>query len=160
MDESKSPRREKVVGAATHRTGTHRAAVKPHKVTPSVNVAQVISDYLATLKRGSLTQTYAGATLTKNAALIRTGFAISSQDELYLLTDPTGTGKAGILLSTSGVHLADGRGHTTHATWKEFQSTKVSCQCGTIIIGQSSVSTRDAQALASLLQHIQGKLGK
>ncbi len=157
MEQGKQ-RRVKVVDGATHRTGTLRAAVKPHKVSASPSVKQIIGDYVGGLKAGSLSQTYAGDTLTKNASRLRSNFGLAANDELYLLTDPTATGRAGMLLSASGIHLADGRGSTATVAWKDLRSCKIGVQNGMLVIGQSGVSTRDAKTLAALLQHIQAKL--
>lgn len=156
--QDKQARRIKVTGDAAHKTGTKRAAIKPHKRTSETNVKQVIADYMASLKAVSLSQTYYGSTITKNAATLRTAFGLAADDEPYLLADPTGTGRAGMLLSASGLHLADGRGGTALIAWKDLPSRKIACQRTTLAIGQSSIATRDAQVLAGLLQTIQGKL--
>lgn len=156
--EQNSQRRVKVTDGAIHRTGTLRAAVKPHKVSASPNVQQLINSYLQSLKSGSLSQTYTGNTLTKNASRLRANFGLAANDELYLFTDPTATGKAGMLLSTSGIHLADGRGNTATVAWKDLHGCKIGYQNGMLVIGQSGVTTRDAKTLAALLQSIQGKL--
>lgn len=151
-------RRVKVTGAAAHRTGERRAAVKPHKKTTALNYKEIITTYLGGLRAGSFVQSYAGDTLVRNGAAIRKGFGLAADDELILLTDPTATGRAGVLLSTSGVHLADGRGGTASIAWKDLKSCKIGVQRNAVVIGQSSIQTKDAQALASLLQHVQSKI--
>ena len=158
--EERQERRVKVTGAATHRTGERRAAVKPHKRESATNVRQVIEDYLGGLKKGTLTQTYTAATLAKNAGTIRAGFGLGSTDELYLLTDPTGTGKAGMLLCSAGVCLADGRGGKVTVKWAELPGCAVGCQRGMLVIGQSGVVTADAKTLADLLKTVQKKLAQ
>lgn len=166
-DDDKQPRRVKVTGAAAHRTGERRAAIKPHKSTGSTSsasapsapsVSQIIADYLGKLRAGSLSQTFTGETLVKNATLIRSAFGLAANDELYLLTDPTKSGKAGLLLSSSGLSVADGRGGTGNVAWKDFGSLSISAQRGAVIIGQTGITTSDAQAIAGLLQQIQAKL--
>lgn len=157
MEQDKGQRRVKVVGGATHRVGTQRAAIKPHK-RAEANVGKIVSDYLAGLRKGSLAQTYTGDTLAKNDRLLRSSFGLSASDEMYLLCDPTGTGKAGMLLAASGVHLADGRGGASTISWKDFKSSTVAYQRGMLVVGQSGISTRDAQSLVSLLKQIQSKL--
>lgn len=147
-------RRVKVTDGAKHRVGTVRAAVKPHKVA-TTNAKQVIADYLKGLGKSGLSQTYTGDTLTKNAKLIRTSFGIGGTEELYLLCDPSGTGKVGLLLSASGVHIADGRGGTIHTPWKDLPKTNVSSQRGMVVLGQTGVKTNDAKALVTLLQKLQ-----
>lgn len=158
MDQDKQPRRVKNVDAQTHRAGTHRAAIKPHKRTISSQVKQVISSYMGSLKTGSLKQTYYGDTITKNAAALRTNFGLAADDEPYLLTDPTGTGRAGMLLSSTGVHLADGRGGTAAIDWKELPGCSIGYQRGMLVIGKGGIASTDGQALVSLLQQIQTKL--
>lgn len=161
MAEDKQGRRVKVTDAsATHRVGTKRAAVKPHKRVSAPDPKQIIAEYLNGLRAGSLKQTYTGDTLVKNAALLRKSFALDANDELYLLMDPTGTGKAGLLLSASGLHVADGRGGTGDVAWSDLSRLQISCQNNAVIIGQTGIQSRDAQAIATLLQQIQTKLAK
>ncbi len=147
-------RRVKVTDGAKHRVGTIRAAVKPHKAA-TTSAKQVIADYLQGLGKGSLQQSYTGDTLNKNAKLIRTSFGVGGAEELYLLCDPTGSGKVGLLLSASGVHTADGRGGASHTPWKDFPKTDVSSQRGMVVIGQTGVKTNDAKVLVTLLQKLQ-----
>lgn len=153
---------KKVTDDAKHRTGTIRAAIKPHKVsnesTTKVDVGKVITTCLSSVKAGTLSQTYTGSTLTKNATLIRSGFGISSTDDLYLLADPTGSGKAGLLLASSAAYVADGRGSVSKIPWKDFKSCKIANQNGMLVVGQAGIMTRDAKTLTSLLQSIQSKL--
>ena len=161
MTEDKQARRVKVTDAsATHRVGTKRAAIKPHKRPSQVSPKQIITDYLGNLDKGTLTQTYTGDTLVRNAALLRRNFALDANDELYLLLDPSGTGKAGMLLSASGLHVADGRGGTGEVSWKDINNCQISYQRGMLVIGQTGISTRDARAVAELLQQIQAKTAK
>ena len=158
-DDKQQPRRVKVTDAAAHRTGARRAAIKPHTRSKDAAAKQVVSDYLAGLKAGALSQTYWGETLTKNAVALRTNFGLAANDELFLLSDPTATGQAGLMLSTSGVHLADGRGGKLGFTWDDFAKITVGYQRGgALLIGQNSIATKDAQALATLLKQIQEKL--
>ena len=83
-DDKQQPRRVKVTDAAAHRTGARRAAIKPHKRSKDAAAKQVVSDYLAGLKAGALSQTYWGETLTKNAVALRTNFGLAANDELFL----------------------------------------------------------------------------
>ena len=154
--DNKQPRRVKVTDATAHRTGTRRAAVKPHKRVSEPNPKQLIADYMGSVTT-RLKNTYYGDTITKNATGLCNNFGIPTSDEPYLLVDPTGTGRAGLLLSSSGVHLADGRGGTAALAWKDQPGTTIACQRGMVVIGQSGVSTSDAQAITALLQQIQAK---
>lgn len=159
MDQDKSPRRvKKVTEDATHRTGSRRAAIKPHKRTTEGTVKQVVAEYTAKLNAARLSQTFWGETLTKNAAALRSNFGLAASDELFLLLDPSKSGRAGMLLSSSGVNLADGRGGTLAIPWKDFATTSVGYQRGMLVIGQSGISSNEGQALVSLLQQIQSKL--
>ena len=99
-------------------------------------------------------------TIAKNAAALCRNFGIDTTDEPYLLVDPTGSARAGMLLSSSGVHLADGRGGTLAITWKDLPGITLACQRGMIVIGQSGVTTSDAQAMTTLLQQIQAKFAQ
>lgn len=158
MEQDKQPKRVKNVDAQTHRAGTHRAAIKPHKRSTASEVKSVISSYMGSVKTGTLKQTYYGDTITKNAAALRINFGLAADDEPYLLTDPTGSGRAGMLLSSTGVHLADGRGGTAAISWKELPSCSVGYQRGMLVIGKGGIASTDGQALVSLLQQIQTKL--
>ena len=153
--DSKQPKRVKVTGEGTHRVGSKRAAIRPHKRVTEPDVKQIIATFMGNLTT-RLTQTYYGDTIAKNAPILRNNFGrLSADDELYLLCDPTGTGKAGMLLGKSGVHLADGQGGTLAISWKDLASAPVSYQGGTLVIGQSGIATRDGKTIASLLQQIQ-----
>ena len=157
MEQDKQPmqRRVKVVDASEHRSGTLRAAVKPHKRPTEPDVKQTIATFMANLKT-RLTQTYYGSTIDKNAAVLRANFGkLAATDELYLLCDPTATGKAGMLLAKSGIHLADGRGGTLAIAWKDLPGQTIAYNRGTLTVGQSGIATNDGQTLASLLKQIQ-----
>lgn len=160
MEQDKQPRRVKVTNATEHRSGTIRAAVKPHKRAAEPNVKQAVATFMGNLKT-RLTQTYYGSTIDKNAPILRSNFGkLAADDELYLLCDPTGTGKAGILLAKSGIHLADGRGGTLAIAWKDLPGQTIAYQRGTLTIGQSGIATTDGQTLASLLTQIQALYAK
>lgn len=160
MEQDKQTRRVKVTGDAAHASGSKRAAIKPHKRTAEVNVKQVIADYIGSLRAAVLSQTYYGTTIAKNAAALRANFGLAADDEPYLLADPSGTGRSGMLLSASGLHLADGRGGTAAIAWKDLPARTIAARQGVLVVGQSSIATRDVQVLAGLLQTIQGKLAK
>lgn len=160
MDQDKQQRHVKVINGGEHRTGVKRAAVKPHKRTTEAEIKQVISAFMGNVRAGSLSQTFYGDTIAKNAAALCANFGIPATDEPYLLLDPTKSGKAGMLLASSGVHLADGRGGTAAISWKELGTSALSYKNGMLVIGQSGVSSRDGQTLLGLLQQIQAKVAK
>ena len=157
-NQDRAPRRVKVKSSETGRTGTRHAAVKPHKRVNEPVAKQVIASYTANLKAGSLNQTTWGTGLTRKASTIRSSFGIAADDELYLLLDPTNTGKAGMLLSATGVHLSDGRGGTLAIAWKDFATISLAYQRNMLIIGQSGIASADGGALLTLLQQIQKQL--
>ena len=159
MDQDKQPRRVKVTEGGTHRTGTRRAAIKPHK-REEASAKQIITTYMNSLKQGSTSQTFWGDTIDKNAAALRANFGLAATDTPHLLLDPTASGRAGMLLSDTGVHLADGRGGKLSYTWKDLAGQTLSYQRNTLAIGQSGITTRDGQALLPLLQQLQTKLAK
>ena len=131
MDQDKQPRRVKVTEGGTHRTGTRRAAIKPHK-REEASAKQIITTYMNSLKQGSTSQTFWGDTIDKNAAALRANFGLAATDVPYLLLDPT-------------AYLA---GQT------------LAYQRNTLAIGQNGITTRDGQALLPLLQQLQTKLAK
>lgn len=157
MSDEKQARRVKNTEATAHRTGTLRAAVKPHKRTPSSAVLQTITDYMSGVQARSLTQTFWGASVDKNAAVLRKNFGLAQDDTPYLFLDATGTGtgKAGMLISESGVRLSDGRGGNVTISWKQLATTTVAYQRGMLVIGQSGVVSTDGKVLAPLLQRLQ-----
>lgn len=158
-DEPQQKRVKVTDSSATHRVGERRAAVKPHKrVTNDVAARQTIDTFLESPEAKGLSQTYWGETLVKNAALLRKSFGLATDDDLYLLSDPTASGKAGMLLAKSGINLADGRGGKVSLTWKDLAETAVAYQRGALLIGQNGITSRDAQALATLLKQIQAKM--
>lgn len=159
MDQDKQPKRVKVVGAEGHRSGERRAAVKPHKRTSGADIKKLINDYLGGLKSARFTQTYWGSTIEKNAAMLRSNFGLQASDEPYLLLDVTGgKAKAGMLMSETGVHLADGRGGTAGFTWKEFATQQLAYQNNMLVIGTSGIQGPDGKQLLPLLQQIQAKV--
>ena len=151
---SKRTRHVKNVNATAHRSGEFRAAVRPQGASASSGVAKLISTYMASAK-ASLSQTTWGSDLTRYASTLRTNFGLAANDTPYLLCDVGGTRKAGMVLSTTGVHIADGRGGTATASWKELAQTSVSYSRGVLSIGSTRMTTNDAQTLAGLLQYLQ-----
>ena len=158
MDQDKSQRRVKTTGAASHRTGTLRAAVKPHKVSSAPNLKQIINDYMNALKAGSTSQTMWGANVEKNAQAIQSIHGLATTDEPYLLLNLSGDGRTSMALTSTGVHVADGRGGTLAITWADLAKTTVAYQRNMLVIGQTGISSSDGKVLAALLQHVQGKL--
>ena len=61
MEQDKQPKRVKNVDAQTHRAGTHRAAIKPHKRSTASTVKSVISSYMGSVKTGTLNEVLAKA---------------------------------------------------------------------------------------------------
>lgn len=156
-----SPQRKvKVTGAAAHRVGAHRAAIKPHKRETGPDYKQIINDYLNGLRAGSTQQTMWGENVEKNAQAIRSLYGLAENDEPYLLLNLSGDGRTGMTLSSTGIHLADGRGGSATITWADLAKTSVGYQRGMLVIGQSGITSTDAQVLAALLQQIQQKIAQ
>lgn len=159
MDQDRQQRRVKVTDATAHRAGTKRAAIKPHKRTTAESVKQIVSTYTSSLKQGSVTQTYWGTTLDANAVVLRKNFGLAAGEDLYLLLDASsGRGQAGLLLSATGVHLADGRGGSYGLGWQELAGAPISYKNGTLTVGQAGIASRDGQIVATLLQQIKNKI--
>lgn len=174
MDQDSQQRRVKNVNGTAHRSGVKRAAVKPGEsvgagaATPHPAAAssakpspkQLIAAFMGTVNPASLSQVMYGANVDKNAAVLAQLYGLGAGDEPYLLVDitPNHTGRAGMLLSESGIHLADGRGGTMALAWSDLPHTQLSYQRGMLVIGQAGISTRDAQTLLALLQQIQSSL--
>ena len=160
MAEENQQRRVKATGEATHRKGTLRGAVKPHKRVTEVNISEIVSTYTSSLRQGSTSQCFWGNTVAKNAAGLRTNFGLASDDEPYFILDVSGkgTGNMGLLVSKQGAHLADGKGNSVHFTWKEFDSAKLNYRRGALIIGQNKLTSPDAQVVYGLLQQIQAMI--
>lgn len=161
MEQDKQTKRVKSTEGSTHRKGTLRAAVKPHKRTTDPVAKQVINEYMGSLKT-RLSQTTWGTSLTKNASALCSNFGLEASDEPYLLLDVTSgrTGKAGMLLSKTGVHIADGRGGTAAVAWKDLPNCKIAYQRNMLVIGQTGITSQDGQVLATLLQKIQTKVAQ
>ncbi|MDO5119101.1 MAG: hypothetical protein Q4D48_03355 [Coriobacteriales bacterium] len=162
MAEEKQGKRVKVTSGATHQTGVKRAAVKPHKRVTEPNTKQLILDYMNGLKPGSTTQTYWGEAVDKAADALRKIYGLAANDDPYLVLDLTGKGTAqsGMTLSTSGIHICDGRGGSMAITWKELAGLAIAFQRNMLVIGQTGINSRDSQVLTGLLQHVQAKLAK
>ena len=161
MEQDNQPKRVKNTEGGAHRSGTFRGAVKPHKRTTEPNVKQVINDFMGGLNV-RLTQTVWGTSLTKSAAILQANFGLAANDEPYLLLDvtPARNGKAGMLLSTTGVHIADGRGGTAAVSWKDLSNCNVAYRNNMLVIGQTGITSRDGQILATLLQQIKSKVSQ
>ena len=160
MAEETPQRKVKATGAAAHRVGAHRAAIKPHKRATGPDYKQIINDFMNSLRSGSTRQTMWGDDVVKNAQAIRSIYGLAENDEPYLLLNLSGDGRTGMTLSSTGIHLADGRGGSAAITWAELAKTTVGYQRGMLVIGQTGVTSTDAQVLAALLQQIQTKIGQ
>lgn len=160
MPEDKQ-RHVKNTGAGAHRGGTLRNAIKPHKRTAEPDIKRAIADYTSGIRAGSVSQTYWGATVDKNAAALRANFGLSSDDEPYLLLDASGgKGNAGMLLSRTGVHLSDGRKGRASISWGDFATASIGIQRGMLVIGQNGIVSNDAQVVLGLLQQLQATISK
>ena len=157
--QDKKARRVKNVNATGHRSGTLRGAVKPQQRTSETGPEQLVTTYMSSVRAGSLKQTIWGANVTKYASTLRKNFGLASNDTPFLLCDLTGTCKAGVVLSTTGIHIADGRGGTAAIPWKDLPKTNVSAQSGMLVIGSVRIVTSDAATLAALLQHVKKNIG-
>ena len=113
---------------------------------------------MGALQPGITSQTTWGTALTSKAATLRTNFGLPSSDTPYLLLDLDGKARSGMVLSTTGVYLADGRGGKMAITWDQLKQLKVAYQNNMLIIGQSGITSKDSKPLAVLLQQIQNKL--
>ena len=91
---------------------------------------------------------------------IRSLYGLAENDEPYLLLNLSGDGRTGMTLSSTGIHLADGRGGSATITWADLAKTSVGYQRGMLVIGQSGITSTDAQVLAALLQQIQQKIAQ
>lgn len=152
-------RRVKVKSSETGRTGVKRAAIKPHKRVEDNSIPkQVIEAFMGALQPGITSQTTWGTALASKAATLRTNFGLPSSDTPYLLLDLDGKARSGMVLSTTGVYLADGRGGKMAITWDQLKQLKVTYQNNMLIIGQSGITSKDNKPLAVLLQQIQNKL--
>jgi len=161
MPEDNKHRKVKTIGTATHRTGTLRAAVKPQSRSAEPNVAQIITNHMAAVRPASVPQTFWGTTITKNAAVLRANFRLVTTDEPYLLLDASnGSGKAGMLLSKTGVHFGNGRGSVSSIAWKDLPKQTVEYRQGTLVVGTNGIVAGDGKILVSLLQQIQAAYAK
>lgn len=159
MTDESGKRRKKVTGDATHRTGTIRAAVKPGVTVGKKSVSKVISEYIESKGAKVFTHSYWGDTLAASAKALRTEFQLPANEELYLFTKLQGAAQtAGVLLSSSGFHLLDGKGGFADATWETFADCVISFSRGTLVIGQLGITSHDSEALAELLQTIKTTL--
>ena len=146
-------RRAKNVNATAHRSGEFRAAVKPQGAG-ATGVEKLIATYMG--KAGAnLSQTTWGPSVSKLASALRTNFGLAAGDTPYLLCDVAGTRKAGLVISSTGVHIADGRGGKASVLWRELARTSVSAARGSLNIGSVRIVTADASTLAGLLQYLQ-----
>ena len=158
-NQERAARRVKVKSSETGRTGTKRAAIKPHKRVEDNSIPkQVIEAFMGALQPGVVSQTTWGSNLSAKAATLRTNFSLATSEEPYRLLDLDGKAKSGMVLGTNGIHLADGRGGTMAITWDQLKTMQVNYQNNMLVIGQSGISSKDSKAMAVLLQQIQKKL--
>ena len=152
-------RRKKVTDDAEHRTGTLRAAVKPGVTVGKKSVSKVISDYIEAKGAKTFQRTFWGDKLAQSASALRSAFKLPANEELYLFTNlSSGLKTAGILLSSSGFHLLDGKGGSANLSWELFTNCAISVSRGMLVIGQLGISSPDADELAELLQAIKESL--
>ncbi len=159
MAEETGKRRKKVTGDATHRAGTLRAAVKPGVTVGRKSVSKVVSEFVEAKGAKAFTHSYWGNALASSAKALRAEFELPANEELYLFTKLSGTAQtAGVLLSSSGFHLLDGKGGFANVSWEKFPDCVVSLSRGVLVIGQLGISCPDAATLAELLQTIKATL--
>ena len=152
-------RRKKVTGDAEHRTGTLRAAVKPGVTVGRKSVSKVISDFIDAKGTRVFRQTFWGDKLAPSATALRRAFGLSAQEELYLFTKLSSTTQtAGVLLSSSGFHLLDGKGGAADVSWESLAGCTISYSRGMLVIGQLGIISPDSEALTELLQTIKAAL--
>ncbi|MBQ3267780.1 MAG: hypothetical protein IJI16_05475 [Atopobiaceae bacterium] len=152
-------KRKKVRGDAEHRTGTIRAAVKPGVTVGRKSVSRVISDFITAKGARAFTHSYWGSTLTASADALRKEFELPAGEELYFFTKLPGTKQtAGVLLSSSGFHLLDGKGGFANASWETFAACVISYSRGVVAVGQLGIAAPDSAVLAELLQTIKTSL--
>ena len=152
-------RRKKVTGDAEHRTGTLRAAVKPGVTVGKPSVAKTISDYIEAKGARAFQRTVWGDSLARSATALRSAFKLPANEELYLFTNlSTILRTAGVLLSSSGFHLLDGKGGSADLSWDLFAGCSISFNRGMLVIGQIGITSPDSEELAELLQTIKANL--
>ena len=152
-------RRKKVTDDAVHRTGTLRAAVKPGVTVGKPSVEKIISDYIEAKGAKAFKRTVWGDGLARSATALRNAFKLPASEELYLFTNlSTILRTAGVLLSSSGFHLLDGKGGSADLSWDLFSSCTISFSRGMLVIGQVGITSPDSEALAELLQTIKASL--
>ena len=152
-------RRKKVTGDAEHRTGTLRAAVKPGVTVGKQSVEKVISGYVEEKGARVFKNTFWGDKLAQSSNNLRSIFKLAANEELYLFTNLSSFIRtAGLLLSSSGIHLLDGKGGSTSQSWETFADCNVSTSRGMLVIGKIGIVCPDYEALAELLQAIKAAL--
>ena len=152
-------KRKKVTENAEHRTGTLRAAVKPGVTVGKPSVEKVISDFIEAKGAKAFKRTVWGDKLAQSANALRSKFKLPADEELYLFTNLSSlTQTAGILLSSSGFHLLDGKGGSANLSWELFANCAISVSRGMLVIGQLGISSPDSEVLAELLQTIKAAL--
>ena len=152
-------RRKKVTSDAEHRTGTLRAAVKPGVIVGKPSVEKVISDYIEAKGAKLFRCTFWGDRLAESSNTLRSIFKLPANEELYLFTNLSSLNRtAGLLLSSSGLHLLDGKGGSANLSWETFASGSVSTSRGMLVIGKIGIVSPDYEALAELLQTIKTTL--
>ena len=152
-------KRKKVTGDAEHRTGTIRGGIKPGVTVGKPSVAQVISDYIETKGARVFKRTFWGDRLAASANALRGVFRLPANEELYLFTKLSDSAQtAGLLLSSSGFHLLDGKGHCANASWETIANCNISISRGMLVVDQIGIISPDSEALAELLQAIKATL--
>ena len=152
-------KRKKVTGDAEHRTGTLRAAVKPGVTVGKPSVAKTISDYIEAKGARAFQRTVWGDSLARSATALRSAFKLPANEELYLFTNlSTILRTAGVLLSSSGFHLLDGKGGSADLSWELFANCTISINRGMLVIGKVGITSPDSEELAELLQTIKANL--
>lgn len=152
-------RRKKVTGNAEHRTGTLRAAVKPGVTVGKPSVEKVISNYIEEKGARTFRRTFWGDKLAQSSAALRSNFDLPADEELYLFANLSSlTQTAGLLFTSSGLHLLDGKSAPAHLSWEKLASCTISTGQGMLIIGKIGIISPDYEALAELLQAIKAAL--
>jgi hypothetical protein len=181
-DNDQRERRQRTTG---NRTGSARAAVKPHKRTsdasaahaPSGNaaakpqaqaqqqaptqgtldVSAILTAWVNSLGGARLNQTYLGSSLSKKLDQAARSFGIPKGESAFLVLDATifGTCKAGLALCSKGIYLRDTAGAQDAISWTKLPATKLGADAQSLTIGKHKIVTVDGIAVGKLLATIQ-----
>ena len=123
----------------------------------TLDVSAILTAWVNSLGRTSLSQTYLGSSLSRKLDQAARNFGIPKGESAFLILDATifGTCKAGLALCSKGIYLRDTTGVQDAIAWTKLPSARLAADAQSLTIGKHKIVTVDGVPVGKLLATIQ-----